>query len=576
MGMSKVEKKRRRFSQLQENKRPFERMFELIARYIDMRDISFTDEGRTSVINIIPEELMNNDVSHISDSSASALFGALWPNSANSFRIDRHRRIPDTEVNKAFFKDVVNPVMLDTMDNPENGLLIALEETVSELVNYGVGSVNVKNNIDDFNKPVSYSCWDVKSNFIDENEDKFVDTVYRLRPMDVREVCQEYGLENVGKQTRKLFEVGKFEERVMVLIAIEPRDKTKQTTFGSLGMPFESLHFEFDTGKILREGGFAEFPVPTGRYKKKPDEIWGRGSGGQAMPDVIELNAVWEALTIAFEKFLDPPMGLIDDGRLGASDVDSSAGALNVFSVDAIVNNLNSIIAPLFQTGEPSGAIVLTEKLVNSITQHFMLDRLLDLNNQTEMTLGEANIRNNLRSDSLRKVYARITAEIFIPIINRTFNILFRRGMFGVISGSEQELEFILSGREFTVLPDDIINAIIQDKDFFEIRFISPAARMLQMEEANGIMSILRVTTEIGAVFPQALDPFNIDAMLVRLSEILGVSIDVLNSTDVIKTVRRVRAEGQAAEAQIEQADRIADINMKNSQAAAQAQGVNL
>ncbi len=569
--LNKIQQKKRRFRQLQQQKRPFEKLYTLIARFIDMRDVHFSDEGRTAVVNIIPEEIVNNDVSHIADSSSSALLGALWPNGANSFRIDRHRTIPDSEMNKQWFKEVVNPAMLDAMDNPQNGLQIAFEEAISELNNYGVGSINIKDNPNDLNKPTSYSCWDVKSNFIDENNDKFIDTVYRWWNSDVGEVVKEYGLKNVSAKTRAAYDRGELEDKVLVAITIEPRPAEAQNGAGSLAMPFESVHFEWDTNKKLKESGFAEFPVPTARYKKKPDEVWGRGAGGQSIPDVIELNAVWEALTIAFEKFLDPPLGLLDDGRLGGSDVDTSAGSLTVFSVDAIVNNLNSIIAPLFQTGEPSGAVILTEKLLQSISQHYMLDRLLDLNNQNEMTLGEANIRDSLRSDSLRKVYARVTAELIIPVIIRTFNILFRKGLFGVIPGSEQEMEFILLGRDYNYLPDDIINAIMQDKDFFEIRFISPAARMLQTEEANGIMSVIKVATEAGAAFPHALDPINIDEMIKRLSEILGVSINVLNSTETIKLIRQGRAEAQAAQTQLEQADVMADINMKNSQAVAQS-----
>ncbi len=569
--LNKIQQKKRRFRQLQQQKRPFEKLYTLIARFIDMRAVHFSDEGRTAVVNIIPEEIVNNDVSHIADSSSSALLGALWPNGANSFRIDRHRTIPDSEMNKQWFKEVVNPAMLDAMDNPQNGLQIAFEEAISELNNYGVGSINIKDNPNNLNKPVSYSCWDVKSNFIDENNDKFVDTVYRWWNSDVGEVVKEYGLENVSTKTRAAYDKGDFEDKVLVAITIEPRPVKAQNGAGSLAMPFESVHFEWDTNKKLKESGFAEFPVPTARYKKKPDEVWGRGAGGQSIPDVIELNAVWEALTIAFEKFLDPPLGLLDDGRLGGSDVDTSAGSLTVFSVDAIVNNLSSIIAPLFQTGEPSGAVVLTEKLLQSISQHYMLDRLLDLNNQNEMTLGEANIRDSLRSDSLRKVYARITAELTIPVIIRTFNILFRKGLFGVIPGSEQEMEFLLLGRDYNYLPDDIISAIVQDKDFFEIRFISPAARMLQSEEANGIISVLKVTSEAGAVFPNALDSFNIDAMLKRLSEILGVSIDVLNSTETVQLIRQIRAQKNETFENLENADKIADINMKNSQAAAQS-----
>ncbi|MCK5026127.1 MAG: hypothetical protein KAS15_06030, partial [Nanoarchaeota archaeon] len=105
--LNKIQQKKRRFRQLQQQKRPFERLYTLIARFIDMRDVHFSDEGRTAVVNIIPEEIVNNDVSHIADSSSSALLGALWPNGANSFRIDRHRTIPDSEMNKQWFKEVV-------------------------------------------------------------------------------------------------------------------------------------------------------------------------------------------------------------------------------------------------------------------------------------------------------------------------------------------------------------------------------------------------------------------------------------------------------------------------------------
>ncbi len=565
---SRVQIKKQRFDQLKQQKRPFERMFELIAKFIDMRRVSFTDEGKSTIMNIIPEDIINNDVTHISESASSALLGALWPNGSSSFSIDRHRTIPDTQEMKQFFKEVVNPVMFDVMDNPESGLLLAFEEGIGELINYGVTSVFVKEKPDNFNKPVSYTCWDVKSNFIDENEDKFVDTVYRLRQMNVRTVCKEYGYDNTSSVTKKLFDANLFDEKVIVLITIEPRNKRDRVTAGNLGMPFETLHIEFDTNKILREGGFAEFPVPTARYKKKPDEAWGRGSGGQALPEVIEIQAIWEAITIAYEQFLDPAIGVLDDGRLGGNDIDTSAGGINVFNVDTLTGGQNPVF-PIFQNAEPSGALLLTQQLTQSISQHYMLDRLLDLNNQTEMTLGEANIRNSLRSDSLRKVYARITTELIVPIINRTFNILFRRGLFGVIPGSEQELEFLLLGRDYTILPDVIVNAILQGKDFYEINFISPAARMLQSEEANGIGTILQLAVDLSGAVSDSMDSFNIDAMVKRLGSILGVSVDVLNSTDVVKEIRKARAENQAVAAEIEQAREISEINRNNAQAQA-------
>ena len=568
--MTKVQKKQRRLAQLKLTKNPFNRMFELIARYIDMRDVSFTADGVRTVMNIVPEDIQNNDATHISETASSSLFGALWPNGAGSFRINKFRNMGDSQELKNFFKLTVNPTMLQFMDDPESGLLLALEEGITEYMNYGVVSVNVQEEFDDFSQPVSYACWDVKNNYIDQNAKGFVDTIYRIKEMDVREVCDTYGFENVSVNTQRLFNTGQFDDPVNVLITIEPRNKREQVGAGSLGMPIETMHIEQSSGKILREGGFAEFPAPTARFKKKPGEVWGRGSGGQALPEVIELQAIWEAITIAYEQFLDPAIGVLDDGRLGGNDIDTSAGGINVFNVDSITANANPIFT-IFENAEPSGALLLAQHLTQSISQHFMLDRLLDLNNQTEMTLGEANIRNGLRSDSLRRVYARITAELFVPIINRTFNILFRRGYFGVIPGSEQELEFIILGREYTYLPDEIISAIVQDKDFYEIEFISPAARMLQTEEADGLIKILELASGLAANGSDAVDQFNIDDMVKRLASILGVSVDVINSTEVVQVTRQNRANTNAQAAQIAQAKEVSEINRNNSQAQATA-----
>lgn len=572
MSMSRIQKKKRRLAQLKQIKEPFNNMYELIAKYIDMRVVSFTDvaSGNKTTANIMPDDIDNNDVAHISDSASAALFGALWPDGANSFRINKHRTIANIVEIKNFFKNIVNPVMLDTMDNPESGLLLALEEGLSELMNFGVASVYGKEN-DEFSKPMSYTCWDIKNNYIDENADGFIDTMYRVKQMDVRTVVQEYGLDNVSKKIKELYTKDQFEDNVNVLITVEPRPTDEQLGSGNTSMPIEVLHIDMDNNKVMRESGFPDFPVPTARFKKKPGEVWARGSGGHALPEVIELNVIWEAITIAYEKFLDPPLGMLDDGRLGADDIDSSAGALNVFNVDTLTANANPVF-PITITSEPKGALLLAQQLTQSISQHYLLDRLLDLNNQTEMTLGEANIRDRLRSDSLRRIYARTTAELFIPIINRTFNVLFRRGYFGVIPGSTQELDFLLSGRKYTYLPEAIIEAIVQDVEFYEIEFISPAARMLQTEEANGITSILTVITELSATVPTVMDQFNIDDMVTRLASILGVSVDVVNSTDTVQAIRESRAAITAEAAATQQAKDASEIARNNSQAVASIQ----
>jgi len=104
-----------------------------------------------------------------------------------------------------------------------------------------------------------------------------------------------------------------------------------------------------------------------------------------ALPDIREANVLREAVIVATEKNLDPPLGILSDGMLGGSVLDTSAGSLNVFNASGNIGNNNPIF-PLFTVGSLQDAIARLETISNSIAQHFHIDKLIDFNNDTQMT----------------------------------------------------------------------------------------------------------------------------------------------------------------------------------------------
>ena len=94
---------------------------------------------------------------------------------------------------------------------------------------------------------------------------------------------------------------------------------------------------------------------------------------------------------------------------------------------------------------------------------------------------------------------------------------------------------------------------------------------MLQTEEADGLIKILELASGLAANGSDAVDQFNIDDMVKRLASILGVSVDVINSTEVVQVTRQNRANTNAQAAQIAQAKEVSEINRNNSQAQATA-----
>lgn len=237
------------------------------------------------------------------------------------------------------------------MDNTKAGLQTALDEYMLDQGAFATSGIYVKEKEDDRAVPVRYEAWSIKGRYIDEGPDGNIDTIFSEISMSVRNAVKVYGYENLSARVRKDFDNGDIENKVKILHAIEPRLERDKSKKGVKDMPIASIHIEVDTRKILKESGMEEMPVFIGRFSKVPGEIYGRSPAMVAMADILEINAVREAISIATEKQLDPPMAVYDDGALGAGAIDTSAGAINVFSVTGRLN-AGKPIEPLYTVGE--------------------------------------------------------------------------------------------------------------------------------------------------------------------------------------------------------------------------------
>ncbi len=434
-------------------KRPWLEHLQLIGQYINLRKQNFTETNQAGAF--LTRDRFDNTAGRNNNIMASALIGALWQNGAQSIQIIPARGMKDDELNREYF-DFFTDELVSVMDAPRAGLGIALDEYMLDQGSMGTSGVGVFENEDSRTKknvPIYFKAWDIKTMVIAEDQFGFVDTVYRLTEKTIAQVVKEYGLENVSAKSREKFKNGQgYSAKVKVLHAIEPRLDGDPTKFGNKDMPFASIHIELSKGggqnygKILKESGFDSMPVFVSRFIKLLGEVYGRSSGMAALPDAIELNAIWEALTIALEKQLDPPLGIINDGDL-TPVIDTSAGALNVFNVSGRMTGHDPVF-PLYTVGENKSLDKLIDKLTESLSNHFYLDRLLDLNNDTRMTLGEAQIRNELRAASLGSIYSRQISELFVPMIDRTVALMYKQGRLGVVANSPQHKSLLLKGIE--------------------------------------------------------------------------------------------------------------------------------
>jgi hypothetical protein len=562
MAGSRINNIFQRFKVLKNNKQSLTSLFSLISEYVYNRKYDRYGVPNSGIF--ADGDIYDNTAQRANGIMANVMVNNIWPNGPRTFSLGRTWDTPDTEEVKNYFS-YVNQQMYSVMDNTKAGLQTALDEYMLDQGSFATSGIYVKEKEDDRAVPVRYEAWSIKGRYIDESPDGNIDTIFSEISMSVRNAVKVYGYENLSAKARKDFDNGDIENNIKILHVIEPRLERDKSKKGVKDMPIASIHIEIETRKILKESGMEEMPVFMGRFSKVPGEIYGRSPAMVAMADILEINAVREAISIATEKQLDPPLALYDDGALGAGTIDTSAGALNVFSVTGRLN-VGKPIEPLYTVGELQSSYTHIDTLKETINNHFYLDRLLDFNNETRMTLGEAQLRNALRGQSLGAFYARQENEVITPMIERTFNILLKRGRLGVLSGSQEEIEQLKRGAQPVYIPEALAQRMINGEDFYEITYLSPAKRTMQSEELRGIIETANFAVQVAPASPEIIDNIDFDKLIARVAKLSGAPMELIKDSDTVKKIRDARAKQQEEIAKMEQARQQSEIGRNVAQ----------
>lgn len=539
-----VQDKLNRLKQLKARKEPWLTFFQLLGEFIHIRKQNFT-------VAQIPGDFLMREVfdsmgPKSAKTSASALLGMLWPTNARKIQLTRPDVISDTFENKDYY-DKITRVVHKVLDNPKGRLSNALAEYMLDQVVFGTSGVEP---FPDEELGVRYRAWGIKEIHVAEGRAGEVDTIYLQLRFRVQRMVSEYGLDGVSERVRKLYNENRFDDEIDLLVAIEPRIQ-KTGTQSNRDLEFESTHIEIESRHVLRESGFDELPIKIGRFVKLLGEEYARSPGMDAIPDILESNAIWESVTIAIEKNLDPPLGVLDDGRLGAGEIDTSAGAINVFNIAGRAGEKNPVF-PINTVGEIKSTVNLLDKLAQNIADHFFIDRLLDFNNQVQMTLGEAQLRNKLRHNTLGSILTNQITDVFDLIIERTFNILFEQGKLGVINGSVEHTMALFNGEDPIIIPNEVAELMARGEDVYGIEYFTPAMRIIQAEEAEGIFRSWEFLGGIAKLKPDVVDVLDADKSIKRFTELTGAPSTLVLSQDAIEIIRDERDKKQQQAAQLE------------------------
>ena len=404
-----------------------------------------------------------------------------------------------------------------------SNLVLQLNGTLRAMSCFGTGNI-----YSEYTTFLNYMDHDIGSYLIIENNKGRVDTVLRKFVFTARQAAQEWG-EDACKSVIEALKTEETQQKELEFIhLVRPREAWNPRFKDNINMPFESVYVSIKDQVIVSEGGFREFPYHVARWTKAPNEVWGRGQGTFALPDVRSLQAMKRDFMECANKHNNPPLEVLEhfDGI-----VDVSPNATNYVQETGTIKGIQQ---------QALGNFVVSKEMLDMQQELVRKAFFNDIFNQLGQLTGDRRTTVEIRErigEGLQRLgppIGRIQEELLSPLIERTVFMLIRNG---VIPEPPEEL----SGQPF------------------EIEYVGRLALELKSHQARGAQQWILSIAEMAELFPTALDVVNVDSAVRRLGETLGVNVDDMNSQEVVAQIRQARAEQQAAQQQMEMASAMAD-----------------
>ena len=360
-----------------------------------------------------------------------------------------------------------------------------------------------------------------------------VDTVFRRYDLTARQIQTKWP-ETCSGEIKSHTDRSNSPDQTFTLIhAVQPRTDRNPRKADKLNMAWESVYMELNTNKILQEGGFREFPYVISRYDVASGEIYGRGPGMIALPDIKELQIRKRDTTKAGQLRLAPPAILANEGFAGVP-IKRTPWGFTFANLDA-GKKMQDMVASFPIPGDLGWSDSEMEQMRTQIKAVFFYDLML-MAIQKEVTLGEFMELAQEKMQLLGPYVGRLQTERYNPLFDRTFNLLWDQGKILTYCGPP---------------PRELIGPDGELK--YKVEYVSPLAKAQKMAEVQGVVKAVGFIGQGAAIKPEIVDILDWDNATRMVLESGGVPSKFILSADEVKPIRDARAKQKAEEKQQQQ-----------------------
>jgi hypothetical protein len=395
----------------------------------------------------------------------------------------------------------------------------ALPQVYEELAVFGTGAMVVLDDDEDIIRCHTLTAGEF---MIANDKRNKVNTLYREISMTVGQMIEEYGEDKVSDHVKSSHTAGSVDQWIEVVHVIEPNDGRNLKKADAKNKKYLSVHFEKggNPEDFLRISGFNSFPAMAPRWHVMGSDVYGRSPAMKALGDIKALQIEQKRKGQGIEKMINPPVNapaMLKDA-IGASMI---PGGVNYYDSTTGAPGITPVYQVDPRLGELKADIAETQARI-SRAFHADLFLMMTQSDRRSMTAEEVIERRSEKMLILGPMLERVHNDLLDPLIDRTFEIMFNRGL----------------------IPEP--PEVLQGMDL-KVEFISMLA---QAQQAVGIGAIERGISFLATAAqfdPGVVDKFNFEQAVDEYGLMLGLSPQLLRSDEDVTRIRAEKAEAAAA-----------------------------
>ena len=400
-----------------------------------------------------------------------------------------------------------------------SNLLLEFNETLRSIAVFGTGCIFAT--FSPITRSLNFMDYDVASYIPIENSDRRIDQIFVKFSYTARQAFARWkgkAGESVVKAALDPASVGKIFDFIHY---VAPRNDGNPLLRDNLNMPFASFYISLQDKIKVEEGGFPEFPYMVIRWTKASNEVWGRGQGTFALPDVRMLQAMAMSLIESANKHNNPPIEVLESFE---GDVNVRPGGRNdvmeMGSIRAIERNA------LGNFPVTKDVLEMWQDKVRKAFFNDIFAQLRDLKGDRRSRL-EIMERIGEGLQRLGPPVGRIYEEGLTPMISRVIRLLADENRFGPV-------------------PPELIGAPLK------IEYIGKLALELKSHQAVGFQQFAETLAAMEPAFPGSVDLIDLDPALRRLGGTMGVNAGDIASEEEVAAKRQAKAQQAAMQQALE------------------------